>query len=304
MKHLFFALLSLIFLMGCGKKESSISRDEIIEAETRKALRHKFDSDPKSKGAIINSLVLQKKGGNKYAGSVEITDPDGSIIKLDLEVADHEGKIFFETKLPQKIVSEKTEPPKADPNKLISDPIVEEGIRLNLKYKGIKPAGELTEADLEKVTFFVFMANRITDVGLKEVAKLQNLTDLDLSGPKITDASLREVAKLQKLGTLILEHSQITDVGLKELAKMQKLRLLSLRRTKIADAGLKEVAKMQQLAMLYLSDTKITDAGLKELAKMQQLTELDLRDTKITKEGVAELQKALPKCSIIHDFKK
>ena len=101
MKHLFFALFSLIFLMGCGKKESSISRDEIIEAETRKALRHKFDSDPKSKGAIINSLVLQKKGGNKYAGSVEITDPDGSKIKLDIHVTDNDGKIFFETKDPQ-----------------------------------------------------------------------------------------------------------------------------------------------------------------------------------------------------------
>ena len=108
MKHLFFALFSLIFLVGCGKKESSISRDEIIEAETRKALRHKFDSDPQSKGAVINSLVLKNQGGNKYAGSVEITDPDGSIIKLDLEVTDHEGKIFFETKLPQKIISEKT----------------------------------------------------------------------------------------------------------------------------------------------------------------------------------------------------
>ena len=108
MKHLFFALFSLIFLVGCGKKESSISRDEIIEAETRKALRHKFDLDPKSKGAIINSLVLQKKGENKYVGSVEITDLDGSITKLDLEVTDHGGKVFFETKLPQKIVSEKT----------------------------------------------------------------------------------------------------------------------------------------------------------------------------------------------------
>ena len=63
MKHLFAALFSLILVAGCGKKESSISRDEIMEVETRKALRHKFDSDPRSKGTIINSLVLQKKGG-------------------------------------------------------------------------------------------------------------------------------------------------------------------------------------------------------------------------------------------------
>ena len=115
MKPTFIALLVLcLCLAGCGKKESSISRDEIIEVETRKALRHKFDSDFRSKGTIINSLVLQKKRENKYAGSVEITDPDGSKIKLDLEVTDHDGKIFLETKLPQKIVSEKSPGEKFD----------------------------------------------------------------------------------------------------------------------------------------------------------------------------------------------
>ena len=38
---------------------------------------------------------------NKYTGTVEITDPDGSKTKLNLHVTDHDGKIFFETKDPQ-----------------------------------------------------------------------------------------------------------------------------------------------------------------------------------------------------------
>ena len=74
---------------------------ERIEAETRKALRHKLDLNPQTKGAVIGSLSLQKREGNKYTGTVEITDPDGSKIKLDLHVTDHDGKIFFETKDPQ-----------------------------------------------------------------------------------------------------------------------------------------------------------------------------------------------------------
>jgi hypothetical protein len=72
-----------------------------IEAETRKALRHKLDLNSQTKGAVIGSLSLQKREWNKYTGTVEITDPDGSKIKLDLHVTDHDGKIFFETKDPQ-----------------------------------------------------------------------------------------------------------------------------------------------------------------------------------------------------------
>ena len=74
---------------------------ERIEAETRKALRHKLDLNSQTKGAVIGSLSLQKREGNKYTGTVEITDPDGSKVKLDLHVTDHDGKIFFETKDPQ-----------------------------------------------------------------------------------------------------------------------------------------------------------------------------------------------------------
>jgi hypothetical protein len=54
--------------------------------------------NPETKGAVIGSLSLQKREGNKYTGTVEITDPDGSKVKLNLHVTDHDGKIFFETK--------------------------------------------------------------------------------------------------------------------------------------------------------------------------------------------------------------
>ena len=74
---------------------------ERIEAETRKALRHKLDLNSQTKGAVIGSLSLKKREGNKYTGTVEITDPDGSEIKLDIHVTDNDGKIFFETKDPQ-----------------------------------------------------------------------------------------------------------------------------------------------------------------------------------------------------------
>ncbi|MDP6905776.1 MAG: hypothetical protein QF406_15225, partial [Verrucomicrobiota bacterium] len=72
--------------------------------------------------------------------------------------------------------------PKTTSEKLIADPIVEKAIRRSLE----KPKGELTEADLEKVTLLILSSTQITDGGLKEVAKLQKLEALDLSKTHIT----------------------------------------------------------------------------------------------------------------------
>ena len=182
----------------------------------------------------------------------------------------------------------------SDDEKLIADPIVETAVREELK----KPEGELTEADLKKVTHLSFYNTKITDAGLKEVAKLQKLEWLSLAETQITDAGLKEVAKLQNLERLVLSDTQITDTSLKEVVKLQKLEWLFLSRTQITDAGLKELSKLQKLEWLILDDTQITDAGLKEVAKLPKLGWLYLSDTKITKAGAAELKKALPNCRI------
>ena len=76
---------------------------------------------------------------------------------------------------------------------LIADPIVEKAIRERLK----KPEGELTKADL---------AN-------------SQLYQLYLGDTKTTDAGLKEVAKLQQLSCLLLNRAQITDAGVVELQK-------------------------------------------------------------------------------------
>ena len=110
---------------------------------------------------------------------------------------------------------------KLDPNAPanITDPIVEEGVRNFLR----KPTGELTNAELANVTALNtalnLYATLITDAGLKEVTKLQNLTELYLGGTKITDAGLKEVAKLRNLTNLSLTDTKITDAGAAELKK-------------------------------------------------------------------------------------
>ena len=66
----------------------------------------------------------------------------------------------------------------ADKKPLIADPIVEKEIRKSLK----KPEGVLTEADWAKITYLSLYRAKITDAGLKELAKLEKLEWLDLLG--------------------------------------------------------------------------------------------------------------------------
>ena len=60
---------------------------------------------------------------------------------------------------------------------------------------------------------------------------------------KITDAGLKEVSKLQQLKALGLKRTKVTDAGLKEVAKLKKLKLLDARDTKITDAGMAGLQK-------------------------------------------------------------
>ena len=98
---------------------------------------------------------------------------------------------------------------------VIADRVVERAVRKSLK----KPEGKLTEADLGKVTSLNLGRTQITDEGLKEVAKLQNLKLLFLSRTHITDAGLKELAKFQKLEILWLPGTQVTAEGVAELKK-------------------------------------------------------------------------------------
>ena len=102
---------------------------------------------------------------------------------------------------------------KSDPlTKEESAKIIEAAIRKAAK----KPAGELTKADLEKVTELSFGFNHLTDV--KRLENLTQLTSLGLSGNQLTDVEGLE--NLTQLTKLYLNNNKLTDVkGLEILSQ-------------------------------------------------------------------------------------
>ena len=101
----------------------------------------------------------------------------------------------------------------------IANPIVEKAIRKELE----KPTGELTKADLEKVTMLDMCCSQLTDV--KGLEKCTKLTFLVLGDNKLTD--VKGLEKLIRLERLNLAHNQLTD--LKGLEKLTRLKVLNLR---------------------------------------------------------------------------
>ena len=101
----------------------------------------------------------------------------------------------------------------------IADPILEKAIRKELG----KQEGELTQADLEKVTILDLRSNQLTE--MKGLEKLSHLTSLDLGGNQLTEVP-KGLEKLTKLNRLWLHKSMLTNVkGLEKLAQLEKLNL-------------------------------------------------------------------------------
>ena len=150
-----------------------------------------------------------------------------------------------------------------DPNNVT----IEVAIRKSLKYIGESPTGELTQADLEKVT------------------------ELELDRKQLT--SVKGLEKLAQLESLHLPHNKLTDVkGLENLTQLKELPLDDNQLTSV-----KSLEKLTQLEGLWLPRNQLTD--VKGLKKLTRLTELDLIDNPaITKAQIDELKKALPKCRI------
>ena len=119
---------------------------------------------------------------------------------------------------------------------------------LNLSVTDVTGAGLKELAGLKHLSHLDIEQTALTDRKLIGLGELQHLKYLNLSGPNlaggivfdgpgypltVTDVGLKEVAKLKNLTTLKLRHTDVTDKGLKELAALKNLEKLDLSLTRI-----------------------------------------------------------------------
>jgi hypothetical protein len=131
---------------------------------------------------------------------------------------------------------------------------------------------------------------KITDAGVKHLANLTGLKDLELLRvPELTDATLAHIAGQTNLEKITLSGTSITGSGLVHLAGMRKLRSLTISNEALNDAGLANLGKLTGLTQLYLGGGAYTDTGVAALANLTNLKDLGMGPVRYTDACLASL---------------
>ena len=149
----------------------------------------------------------------------------------------------------------------------------------------------------------------LTDVGLRALEGMTQLTALNLSHNQLTDVGMKSLAGLTNLQSLDVGDMRITDEGVRQLSQLTELRELSLGGLKISgktlafthlqsltiggdlvtDATLDHIVQCSDLRHLGLLWTRISDDGLERVASLKELRSLNLTSKVITDDGIAHL---------------
>lgn len=123
------------------------------------------------------------------------------------------------------------------------------------------------------------------------LARLSQLTVLDLGRSDADDRVLHAVGRIASLTDLSLMGTRIGDDGLKELDELAGLKRLDLRGTRVTDEGVMRLPAHHAIESLWLGEGQmLSDQGAERLADMISLTSLGLRHTRVTDKSIFALQ--------------
>ena len=130
----------------------------------------------------------------------------------------------------------------------------------------------------------------MTDALLERISRLDHVTSLNLAGStRLTDDGLRYLARLPRLQHLILGGQQITDRGLVVLRELRRLRTVSLSSTSVTDAGVANLSSCDDLERVVLAWTRTGDGAIEALAGKPRLRHFHAGHH-VTASGVAMLR--------------
>ena len=141
---------------------------------------------------------------------------------------------------------------------------------------------------------------KLSDVGVGYLTGLENLEKLDLSECSgVTNACASEIAKMKNLSSLNLLRTGITDQGVKQLTGMKNLTRLNLDDTRITDDSVAALKELPQLTWLHLGKTAITDREKEVLMGLRKLRYLNISNTEISRDACSEISNRLGSCEIV-----
>jgi hypothetical protein len=137
------------------------------------------------------------------------------------------------------------------------------------RVTGLRALGQMTDevlarlADLDLVTLLHLEGSRrVTDEGLKHIARMSRLEQVNLTGCSITDDGLVALRHLSELREFYLyHHTGVSDKGLENLAFCEKLERVDLLGTSAGNGVIRALTEMRNLRH-FKSGSQVTDEGL------------------------------------------
>lgn len=156
--------------------------------------------------------------------------------------------------------------------------------------KGCKELATLKDSSLIALHL---SGNTIGNEGLKHLAKLDQLTLLDVKDTGIDETGLLTIRGLNNLISLDVSGNDLGVFGLSILTTSHpNLRILSIQNCKLYDDQVKALTELSHLIILNMSDNHLTDEAAKDLTKLQSLCFLDISRNHFSTDGIG----------IIHDM--
>ncbi len=146
------------------------------------------------------------------------------------------------------------------------------GLMKETQIPALNADGQMTDAVLERIAGLDFVtrldlggSKRLTDDGLKHLARMPRLQDLDLSeypGGRITDRGLEVLRHLPELRRFQMCWQRgITDIGVANLSFCDHLESVDLMGTQTGDGAIKALTGKRELRR-FKTGSRVTDAGL------------------------------------------
>lgn len=139
----------------------------------------------------------------------------------------------------------------------------------------------------------------ITDASAPTLRSWSGLEKVDVTGTSLTGAGLREIARLPKLSDLNAGRTKTGDTPIFS-EPPTGLERLNLARTGAGDVAIAQLEVATRLRWLMLDGTSVTDASIPVLARLKALESLNIYQSDITPDGAARLRGLLPDTKIAH----
>lgn len=163
----------------------------------------------------------------------------------------------------------------------------------------ITDAGARSVSQLRSLRELIMPQTALTGDGVRLLAAIPTLEQLDLTLCEVTDESLQPFGDLKNLRSLKLRGTQIKGPGLQHLARCQSLESLQISELSPFDSDeLRHFVGHPRLKSLNLSGTRLDKRAVEHLQRISTLELLEMNDSGVGEADLRELRAALPKCTV------